>query len=684
LKKLRSRLAVFFLLSLGVTCVPTLATSEDLSVLSLDELLDIDVISVAKVPEKIANTPAAIFILSQEDIRRSGVNTIPDALRMVPGMHVYQIDANKWAISSRGSASRFANKMLVMIDGRTVYSPLFSGVFWDSQDLMLEDIERIEVIRGPGGTLWGANAVNGIINIMSKDAADSQGVLVKAEVGTSEQRIVSARYGGWLSDRAAYRIYGKVASRGEYSAISGRDADDEWKQGRIGFRTDINLAGANKLTLQGDLYDGESGQTIQYLSPFPPFQNQDSMEAPISGGNLLARWTRTFSNDSEMIFQAYYDWTERQEFLLDETLNTIDLDFQQRYTFKSDLALLWGIGYRFNSDDTSGRETIPGVYSYDLSPNMREDHLYSGFLQGRVPFGGDRGEFTLGTKLEHNDYTGFEWQPSTRAMWKFNKTHSMWGAVSRSVRTPSRIEHDANVNAGAFRLPPSQGGLVTYVQLRGNEETDAERVWSYELGYRVRPTESFFVDSTIFYNKYDDLINGIPQGRPFVTGTPLTRYMVWPIQVDNGMDGETFGFEVSAQWSVKEWWRLTAGYTWFHFNELNTGISREARQGFSEGENANHRVSLVSYMDLPGNFELNGALYYVNNLPKLGFNNDRHIGSRVRLDINLGYHPTENLTISIGGRNLFEDDSREFVETMDGIIASEIPTIFYATVSYNY
>lgn len=664
--------------------ISVFASSDDISILSLEELLDLEVVSVAKVPEKVSRTPAAIYIITQEDIRRSGINTIPDALRMVPGMHVYQIDANKWAVSSRGFASRFSNKMLVMVDGRTVYSPLFSGTFWDSQDLMLEDIERIEVIRGPGGTLWGANAVNGIINIISKDTADSQGGLVKAEGGTYEQGIFSARHGGWLNDRVAYRVYGKISNRGDYPALSGGDAADEWHQGRIGFRTDMNLAGANKVTLQGDIYDGESGQSIQYLSTLPPYNNLETFEATVSGGNLLGRWTRTFSSDSEVILQAYYDRTERKEFLIHETLDTVDVDFQHRYTLQSELELLWGLGYRHTSDDTSGRETIPGVYSYVLNPSLREDNLYSGFFQGRLPFGGEKGELTLGTKVEHNDYTGFEWQPSTRAIWSFNEKHSIWGALSRSVRTPSRTEHDAKINAGAFRLPPSQGGLVTYIQLMGNKETDAEKVWSYELGYRIRPTEKFFLDTTVFYNEYEGLINGMPMGLPFVESSPVSMYMILPIQAVNGMNGETYGLELSAQWSIKEWWRLTAGYTWFHFNELNKGLSQEARQGFSEGQNAEHRFSLVSYMDLPGNFELNGALYYVDSLPELGFGNDGGIDSNVRLDLNIGYHPTENWTITVGGRNLLEENSAEFTETMDGIAASGIPRIVYTTVAYNF
>lgn len=665
--------------------MPAFAGSDDLSVLSLDELLDLEIVSVAKVPEKVTKAPAAIFIITQEDIRRSGVNTIPDVLRMVPGMHVYQIDANKWAVSARGFASRFSNKMLVMVDGRTVYSPLFSGTFWDSQDLMLEDIERIEIVRGPGGTLWGANAVNGVINIISKDTADTQGGLVKAEAGSEEQGLVSARYGGWLNDRVAYRVYGKFTDRGDYpSVVTSGDAADAAHQGRIGFRTDMNLAGANKVTLQGDIYDGDSGQSVQYLSPIPPYNNLENYDASVSGGNLLGRWSRTFSSDSEVIVQAYYDRTERQEFLIGETLDTVDVDLQHRYTLRNQLELLWGLGYRYTRDDTDSVETIPGIYSYNLDPSLREDSLYSGFLQGRLPFGNGKGELTLGTKVEHNDYTGVEWQPSTRAMWSFNETHSMWGAISRSVRTPSRIEHDAKINAGAFAIPPSQGGLVTYVQLNGNKETESEKVWSYELGYRVRPTDKIFLDATVFYNKYEDLINATPMGIPSITNMLDSMYILAPFQVTNGMDGETYGVELSAQWSIKEWWRLTAGYTWFNFNELNRGQSQEARQGFSEGENAEHRFSLISYMDLPGNFEFNGVLYYVDSLPELGFADSEEIDSNVRLDLNISYHPTKNWTITVGGRNLLEESSQEFTETMDGVLPSEVPRIIYTTVAFRF
>lgn len=668
--------AVFW--SFTLVFMPAPGLSSDLSVLSLDELLDLEVISVAKVPEKVTDTPAAIYIITGEDLRRNSVKSVPEALRLVPGMHVYQIDANKWAVSARGFASKFANKMLVMIDGRTVYSTLFSGVFWDVQDIMLEDIDRIEVIRGPGGTLWGANAVNGVINIISKDSADTQGGLVSLQAETSANGEASARYGGWLNDKTSYRFYGKYFNRGNFETPSGEDASDDWHAARGGFRMDMNVTASNKLTLQGDLYGGKSGESIKYLTPFPPYNNLASTDAPVSGGNVLGRWTRTFSKDSEMTLQAYYDHTERDEFFIDETVDTADLDFQHRLNMAGKLEMLWGLGYRYTKGDTEGKETIPEVYSYNLDPQIREDNLFSGFLQGRLPIAGEKGEITLGTKLEHNDYTDFEWQPSARIMWSLNANHSLWGAMSRSVRTPSRLEHDSDVNAGAFLLPPQQGGFLSFVRLIGNEETESETVFSYETGYRGRLGDNLFVDLSMYYNKYKDLITGVPGGAPFLEQTLTGGRIILPIQVDNGMDGETYGAEISCGWSVSDWWRLTGGFTWFHFNALNIGDSQEGRQGFSENENANHLFSLVSYMDLPGNFEVNTTLYAVDALDELD------IDSHIRLDLNVGWHPTENLTLTAGGRNLFNDSHQEFSETMDGILASEIPQTFYTKLTMTF
>jgi len=654
---------------------PTLCSGEDLGLLSLSELLDVEIISGAKVPEKATATPAAIFVITQEDLRRNSVQSIPEALRMVPGMHVYQIDANKWAVSARGSASRFSNKMLVMIDGRTVYSPLFSGVFWDVQDLMIDDIERIEVIRGPGGTLWGANAVNGVINIISKESADTQGGIVTLQAESRKSGEVAARYGGWLNAKTSYRLYGKFFERGNFETPAGNEAADEYHQARAGFRMDMNITASNKLTFQGDLYGGESGETVEYITPFAPFQNLETIDAPVSGGNLLARWSRTFSKSSEITFQAYYDRTNRKEFFVDETIDTADIDFQHRLNMSGGLEFLWGLGYRYTKSDMAGYVIVPELFSYSANPQVRDDNLFSGFVQGRIPVAGEKGELTLGTKLEHNDYTGFEWQPSARFMWNMNKDHSLWAAVSRTVRTPSRTEHDATIKAGGLFLSPLLGGMLSYVTIEGNGEIKSETVYSYEAGYRGRPQKDLFFDLSVYYNRYNDLVAGD------LTGAPLLQpegYVRLPYLLNNVMDGETYGAEISCGWSVTDWWRLTGGFTWFQFNIFNEGSSRDARIGFDENENADHLVSLLSYMDLPNNFEVNTSLYFVDALDGLD------IDSRTRFDLNIGWHPTESLTVVVGGRNLFQNGQQEFITTMDGIRASDISRTVYTKATMTF
>ncbi len=666
---------MFFLLGLQLF-FSSLGECSDLSNLSLDELLDLEVVSVAKVPGKVMETPAAITVITGEDLRRNGVQSIPEALRMVPGLHVYQIDANKWAVSARGFSSRFANKMLVMIDGRTVYSTLFSGVFWDVQDLMMEDIERIEVIRGPGGTLWGANAVNGVINIITKDSADTQGSLVALRAQTGPDGEISTRYGGWLNDKTSYRVYGKFFDRASFENSAGNDADDQWHQGRGGFRMDMNVSATNKLTVQGDIYGGRSGESLKYVTPTFPYITSTAIEAPVAGGNMLGRWNRIFSKRSEITLQAYYDHIERDEFFVDETLDTVDVDFQHRLDVVDSLEVLYGLGYRYTRSDTEGKETIPGIYSYAMHPRVSKNNLFSGFLQGRFRFFENKGELTLGTKVEHNDYTGFEWQPSARVLWSINNDHSLWAAISRSVRTPSRLERDTDINVGT--MAPLQDGLMTFIRLLGDDDLGSEKVYSYETGYRGRMSDKVFMDVSLYYNKYNDLIAGVPDGAPFPEISSDWARLVFPISVEEARDAETYGVELSCSWNPVVWWRLTGGYSWFHLNTLDIGNSLEARQGFEEDENAHHLFSLVSYMDLPHNFEVNTSLYVVSALDGL------NIKGHVRFDLNLSYHPTNTLTIAAGVKNLFDDSHQEFDNTMDGIQASEIPRALYTKLTVSY
>ncbi len=656
------------------------ATTDDLGVLSIDELLDLDVVSVAKIPEKVSQSPAAVYVITQEALRRSGASTIPEALRMVPGMHVYRINGNKWAVSARGFAGRFANKMLVMIDGRAVYTPLFSGVFWDVQDTMIEDIEQIEVIRGPGGTLWGANAVNGIINIITKTSADTQGGLLSMETGSHENGTVAARYGGWLDEYTAYRVYGKFFDRNNFETTTGDNANDDYHIGRTGFRMDRNLATGGKLTLQGDAYEGKANQTRTRMTLSPPYSYKFSDEAQLSGGNLIGRWNHIISSSSDMNLQFYYDHTQRDEKSFKETRDTVDMDFQHRFALTLNQEILWGLGYRYNQDNTSAMiDSTNGLTNYQLNPENRYDDLFSGFIQDRLSFADNKGEITIGTKIEHNDYTGLEWQPSGRLLWNFTEKSTIWAAISRSIKTPSRSETNGSVNAGAFFnpfFPPA--GRTTVTRIMANDDVDSEKVMSYEVGYRIRPKGNLFVDVTAFYNHYRDLTGGINGGAPFPEFEGGTPYMVMPVVVDNSSDGETYGFEFNANWSVSDWCRLNASYTWFDFNVLNNDNQIFQRPGFDEKEQAQHQASLSSYMDLPGNIELNAFLAYVDDLPNMDIDN------YVYFDLNLTWHATAALTMTIGGRNLFDNDHTEFDSSKDGIVASEIPRSVYGKLVWNF
>ncbi len=651
--------------------------SSDLGMLTLDQLLDLKVISVAKVPEKIMATPAAISIITGEDLRRSGVASIPEALRLVPGVHVYRLDANKWAVSARGFSSRFANKMLVMIDGRTVYSTLFSGVFWDVQDVMLEDVDRIEVIRGPGGSLWGTNAVNGIINIITKDSADTQGTLFSSRFSSRSDGEISGRYGSWLNEKTSFRLYGKYFDRNNFTFANGRDGADAWHATRGGFRLDTNLSTASKLTMQGDLYHGRSGESIRFLSPYPPYRKSAANDTPVAGANLLGRWHRSFSKKSEITLQGYFDYSQRDTFYVNEIANTFDLDFQHRLQLSQGSELLWGLGYRFSRGDAAGKETIPGVYSYRMHPGVRHDNLFSGFVQGRIPLFGFSGELTLGTKLEHNDSTGFEWQPSVRFLYRLTPQYTYWTAITRSVRTPSRIERDAQINAGAYAFPPAQGGLPIFVRLEGDQDIASEKILSYEAGWRGRPTDNLFFDCSLYYNRYDDLVAGRTLGPIFHEYSSPTPRFILPVMLANERSAETYGTELNVNWSVTSWWRLSGSLTLFHLNLLHADDSLDARQGFGEDQNANTLFSLVSYMDLPENLEINSCLYSVSALDGL------HIGPHARLDVNVTWHPWQHISLTVGGQNLFDDYHPEFANTMDGVQTTEVPRTLYTRLTFS-
>jgi iron complex outermembrane receptor protein len=637
----------------------TVVASRDLADMSLEELMGIEVYSAAKKKQRLSDSAAAAYVLTNEDIRRSGVTTIPEALRLVPGVEVARITSNTWAITIRGFNERFANKLLVLIDGRSVYTPLFAGVYWDIQDVVLEDIDRIEVIRGPGGTLWGANAVNGVINIITKKASETQGALLSAGAGTEEEAFGTARYGGKIGNNAYARVYGKYFQRDDFKGTStGRDdASDEWHMSHGGFRMDWDPKETDTFTLQGDLYDGKFGSFSTNAAPPPTFVESGTEHPEAYGGNLLGRWTHRFAGGSEAQFQAYYDRTDRDSRppTINEDRDTADIDFQHRLKVWGRHDVVWGLGYRSTWDH------IPGSFSLSFDPEERTDNLFSAFVQDEIGFLDDSLRLTLGIKLEHNDYTGFEYQPNARLLWKPDERHTVWAAVSRAVRTPSRAEDDiriiANViPAGTPGTPCALSPLPCFIAFNGNSGFDAEELIAFELGYRQQVRDNVGLDVTAFYNIYNDLRTVVP-GTPGFEDNPPTHVLI-PIVVGNGLEADTWGFEVAADWRPVDFWTLRSGYS---FLEMDLDFDNDAQtdpvSGFADGSSPQNQVFVHSMLDLPYHFEFDSTVRWVDQLKSLG------IGDYASLDLRLAWHATEHVELALVGQNLLSTANQEFASS---------------------
>jgi len=587
----------------------------DLKEKSLKELMEVIVTSVSKKAEKLSEAASDITVITQEDIRRSGAASLPEALRLAPNLEVAQVDSHEWAISARGFNSTTANKLLVLIDGRSVYTPLFSGVFWDVQDTLLEDVDRIEVISGPGATVWGANAVNGVINILTKSARDTQGFLLYGGGGTYERAFGGVRYGGQLGTNAYYRVYAKYFNRDETPLANGTDGHDAWQMGQTGFRVDWYPGEANQLTFQGDGYDGAIDQLA-------------NGDIRVAGGNLLGRWSHTFSEESELKVQLYYDRTHRrvpQSYA--EDLSTFDLDLQHRFPLGERQDIVWGFDYRLSDD------LVANTPDFAFLPAHRSFQLFSGFVQDEITLVRDRLRLTLGSKFEHNDFSGFEFQPSGRLSWTLTSRQTLWAAISRAVRTPSRIDQDFFVPA----TPP--------FALAGGPNFVSEELLAYELGYRVRPIDPLSFSLAAFYNDYDNL-------RTLEPGPPFT--------IGNGLEGKTYGAELTGSYQMTSWWRWQAGYTYLHEHFRLKPVSMDFNQGRGEGSDPENQFSVRSAVDLPGDVTLDAALRYVGMLENIANGVRGSVPSYVELDARLSWMPVKNLELSIVGQNLLHRQHPEF------------------------
>jgi iron complex outermembrane recepter protein len=645
----------------------------DLETMSLEELMNIPVYSVSRKLQRVQDSAAAVFVITGEDIRRSGATSIPEALRMAPGIDVARIDGNKWAITSRGFNSQFANKLLVLIDGRSVYTPLFSGVFWDVQDALLEDVDRIEVIRGPGAALWGANAVNGVINVLTKTARQSQGGLLTAGAGNVEKGFGGARVGGNRGDALFYKAYAKYFNRDGGLDARGNKGSDQWNLLHGGFRVEWEPSERGQFNVQGDIYGGKVGQrlTASDLSS-PSLTRTFDERSDVSGGNALGRWTRKLTNGSEFGLQAYYDRTGR---LIEEarlSQDIYDVDFQHRFRAGERQDILWGLGVRMSRDHIEGGPMVV------LDPVRSHDLMFSGFLQDEIDLLPHLVRLTLGTKVEYNQHSDFEFQPNARLIWTPNPRHSLWAAVSRAVRTSSRADRDISVDivvlpAGAPGNPFPAPLLVT---VKGNPEFDSEKLIAYETGYRVRPMDRLSLDGTLFFNDYDKLRTGIP-GTPFLNPTPFPHFVL-PQTIANEAEGETFGGELAVDWRPIDTWRLQATYTYLRI-QLHNKTGNDPTAESDEKRSPQQQASFRSSVDLRKDLELDLAVRYVDPLP--GF----HVSGYVAMDARLGWKPLPGLEIDVVAQNLFDKRHPEFApEGSLSIHTTESPRSVYGKVTWTY
>jgi len=650
---------VLAILVTGALAIPgDVSAAEDVQAhvlsLSLEELMEVTVTSVSRKKERQFEAAAAVHVITQEDIRRSGATTIPDALRLAPGVQVAKFNANTWAITARGSNSIYANKLLVLIDGRSVYSPTFSGTNWDAQDTLLEDIDRIEVIRGPGGTLWGANAVNGVINIITKNARETQGGMAIAGGGDEEQGFGALRYGGKVDDTTHFRVYGKYFNRDDSEGLNGGNGNDDWDMARGGFRIDMDYSENNSLTVTGDYYDGEVDAQLnnQVVSLSAPFVASPMGTSSLDGGHLLARWGRVL-DDGSLNLQFYYNRERRRSVLVSKLQeDTLDFELQHRFHAGERHELVWGLGERIIFDDYEDN------FGVSFSPSNETNHRFSAFLQDEITLIPSRLKFTAGSKFEVNSLTGFEVQPSARVLWTPDEKNSVWAAVSRAVRTPSRAEDDARINASVLAGP-------TLVSLFGNDELDSEELVALEVGYRMQPVHNFSFDIATFYNFYENL-RTLEFGAPFLELSPLPPHGVQPISAQNLGSAETYGVEIAGQWNPFDWWRVGGAFTWLEMNLDADAASNDPAFLDSGGNDPEIMWNLQSRINLPHQLEFDTTLYYVDSLDNL------NVPSYTRLDLRLGWRPSDDLELSLIVQDLLDPAHPEFApETLGTGIANQ-------------
>ncbi len=648
-------------------------STTDLTRLSLENLsgLNVTVTSSAKEKESLRDATSAIFVITQEDIHNSGLQHVADLLRMVPGLLVSRVNANEWAISSRGFNSQYNNKMLVLVDGRSVYQSTIGGVEWNELDSMLEDIDRIEVIRGPGGTLWGANAVNGVINIITKDSKITQGVYATSLTGSNTGSMAALRYGGKIGDDLYYRIYGQTENEGSFQTTTGQNAQDSWTAQRAGFRTDLHEV-ADHLTLEGEYQLGNFDNPVNDFNPLTLQYSGNYMNDEVDrDDHLLAHWTHTFSDNSEGNLLVYYD----QVHLLatdnaGSLLNNFDAELQYRFQLNSWNEVTWGGDFSNVSDDHPG-----AIFSF-FSPQQTSLNTYGLLLNDKATLVDNHLYLTAGVNLENNPYTGNEWEPSGHLLFTPDPNNSFWATVSRNVRIPTRDEENANYFLQGFAAGPT----TLYAGLVGNTNLTAEDILSYEVGYRANVTSGFSLDLAGFYNRYYNVITAeLIQFSPGTgPATPIGGSYVSEVQASNSDGGAIYGTEISLKWDLTDSLKTAFAYTYNGYDSTMNSVSN-----IFVGNPPPHNIldGRLSW-DATPNLKLNTSYYWVDATP---INDPSGVNTGVVpsygvWDLGFSWKPTLNWEVSVWGQDL----EGSHAEASTFLISSNPQTGVYGQLTARY
>lgn len=622
---------------------------QDLTQLSIEQLMQVEVVTASKKAQPLHDVPASVYILTDEDIRRFGATSIPEVLRLVPGVHVGMIDANKWAVAVRGFNGRYSNKLLVLIDGRSVYTPFFSGAYWDAQPpLFMEDIKRIEVVRGPGAALWGANAVNGVINIITKSAKETQGTLWVAGGGSEQKAFGGVRVGGPLGENGFYRVYTL------YQECDNLQEDrvytpnhDSWLVRHSGFRADWNRSEHESFILHGEVYTGRVSQRLRLPNPTLPGDRIVDDRYTISGHYLMGTWNRERGTAEETLKETlnlFFNHEARSPIELTEFRDTIDLSWQQRMQVRATHDLMWGVEYKQTQDKTDGRYLR-------LTPSSKVDHVFGAFVQDEISLS-DRVRLTIGSKFENNSYMAWEMQPHLRLLWKPDDKRIWWGAISMAVRLPTRTERAVAIEAYYVGMV---SGLPMSSRIYGTPNFRSEEVIAYELGYRCQPHHLLSLDISAFYNVYRNLRSFEPAD-PFLEADPVP-HLVLPVYMSNKLHGRTYGFEVSANWNVTDFWVLRLGYANLTYRLRHDPDSKDPLNFYSDSTSNTPRYQVIisSHLNLPGKWRMDTYLFVVDRLYGMDF-----ISGYYRLDLSFGWHITKDVQLSLTLQNLLKRNKREF------------------------